>query len=154
MVAFIVLVIALLVLFTGSWSGETAGWALFVANPGSIGAILGMFINPDGRWAAAKFLLYPTAFILFFALLGWLAFGEGAICIAMVLPLWIPAGIGGALIILWNRRYARKQRDGLHSFAWVVLPFVLLAEEREQPVPWTNHVVERRIVVAASPHKA
>jgi hypothetical protein len=153
MAALTVLVIALLVLFTGNWSGETAGWALFVAIPGSIGAILGMFINPDGRWVAAKFLLYPTAFILFFALVGWVAFGEGAICIAMVLPLWIPAGIGGAFIILWNRRYARQQPDGLHSFAWVALPFVLLAAEREQPVPWTNHVVERRIVVAASPHK-
>jgi len=100
MAAFTVLIIALLILFTGSWSGETAGWALFIAIPGSIGAILGMFINPDGRWAAAKFLLYPTAFILFFALVGWLAFGEGAICIAMVVPLWIPAGIGGALTIL------------------------------------------------------
>jgi hypothetical protein len=151
--ALAVLIIALVILFTGSWSGETAGWALFVAIPASIGAILGMFINPDGRWAVAKFLLVPTAFILGFALIGRVAFGEGAICIAMVLPVWIPAGIGGGLTILWNRRHARRRSDGLYSIAWVALPFMLLVAERERPVPWTEHVVERRIVLAASADK-
>jgi hypothetical protein len=112
-----------------------------------------MFINPDGRWAATKFLLIPTALILLFTFVGWLAFGEGAICIAMVLPLWIPAGIAGAFTVLWNRRHARRRRDGLHSVAWLALPFVLLLAERSHPVTWTNHVVERRIVVASSPDK-
>ena len=138
----------------GGLQSEYAGVASLLLIPAALGALVGNLSDPEGRGSLANLLLWPPLLILGLTGVGWLFFNEGAICIAMVLPLWLPAAVGGALANRWNARRTRRARErDLLSVGWVVLPLSILLIERGQPPAWQERLVTRQAVVSATPEQ-
>jgi len=85
----------------------TYGLTLFVVLPVALGAIGAAVANAE----TAKRAIFAGMAANAIASLGFLAFGfEGAICIAMALPLAVPLGaLGGWLVHLGRNKHALKQ---------------------------------------------
>lgn len=83
---------------------------------------------------------------------------EGLICILMVLPFWLAAGLGGGLAT-WviHRRQRRSDDHGganrLQVVGLTALPFVLLFAEEASPPQWQERTVVRSVDIAAAPHE-
>jgi len=78
---------------------------------------------------------------------------EGLICVAMVLPLWIAAALGGGAITLAMQKFGEKggADQNLLSVGWAVLPFAVIAADRAAPAEWTAEGVTRTIEIDAPP---
>lgn len=146
-----VLVVAVSYLFARGLDSEYAGFAALLAIPMSIGALASHAGDPEGRASPLKIVLLPIAVIGAMTAVGWLVFREGAICIAMVLPIWLPAAVAGALVNGWNARRTRRANDvRLLSVGWLALPFFVLLAEQPSPPPWQEQIVTRSIDVPES----
>src|SRR5262245_27632994 len=110
-------------------------------------AVLGFLTvrpHPQPSWPYRIFApwLPAAASLVFFFIVGW----EGAICIAMALPIMLPiASLGG---ILGGIRALRKPSAGL---AAAMLPLVLTPLEHGLPTPPGVHRLETSIAIAAPP---
>ncbi len=131
-----------------------AGWAVFLVIPASFGGLLSMAIDPSGELSPLGCFVWPTLIAIALILLAWVFLGEGAICLAMLLPIWIAAAIGGFAIQRWNtyRRtaVAREGSARLQAVAWVVFPLALIWAETANPPEWEQHSVTRSVEIAAS----
>lgn len=81
---------------------------------------------------------------------------EGLICIIMVMPFWLAAGLGGGLAtwVIHRRRRQREKAGGsarLQVAALAALPFALIYAEEASPPAWESRTVVRSIEIAASP---
>lgn len=156
MIAVIILASAFAYLIYGSdvnvpWGGV----AVLLGIPFATGMLIGETID---RSKAMGCFVWPTLAIVCLVFVGYVIFGEGVICIAIAMPLWIAAAIGGALTSVWNHwRWNRGDRsrepddNRLRLAAWTILPVFLLAAESVLPPTWTEHEVVREIVVNANP---
>lgn len=128
-------------------------WLALVAIPAALGGLLVQIAYPDGNLPVVGCFIWPTLGIVAAAVLAWAAIGEGAICIAMVLPLWIPAAIAGALVNRWNKARADKAGASarLNSAAWLAFPILLASGDSLAPPVWHEQTVTRETIVAASP---
>lgn len=127
--------------------------ALFLI-PAGIGALVSHAVDQKGEQSPMGCFFWPTAGIIAAALLAWVAIGEGAICIAMILPLWLPAAIAGALIQHINRRRRLAETDDANNLfvvAWAALPLAALPLELQLPQQWETRTVSREIVVDGTP---
>jgi hypothetical protein len=113
--------------------------------------------DTKGTWRTATRLLVPLLPVLLATgtafLLGW----EGAICIVMLIPAWIPlAMLGGAVgsSQLRNARRAAtlKRRRNVLVCALVV-PFVVAPVEERLPLPDDLRTVTSSIEIQASPER-
>src|SRR5262245_48568150 len=110
-------------------------------------AVLGFLTvrpHPAPGWAYRIFAPWLPAAVslMFFFVVGW----EGAICIAMALPIMLPiASLGG---ILGGIRALRRPSAGL---AAAMLPIALTPLESRLPTPAGIHRLETSIAVHASP---
>ena len=152
LVGLTVLAVSILTPYVGGFDGEFDFFAALLAIPASIGALVTNVSNAERRWPAWKILVVPSAFIIAMTGVAWLIAAEGAICIAMVLPLWIPASIGGAIVrVLEDRRRRRPRNTALHAVGWAVLPAVVMTLEGERPPEWQVRTVSRSVVIDQSP---
>lgn len=144
-----------LYVFGSSLEKPWGGLAFLLGVPFAIGMLVGE--GMDRRRAIGCFI-WPTIAICGLLFVAYLLFGEGVICIAIVMPLWISAAIGGTLTSLWvHWRY--KPRDGevddggdrLRLAAWTIVPSFLIAVETVAPPTWSEHEVVREITVRATP---
>ena len=147
---------SLILLFEGSFVSDAfAGWAVFVIIPASLGGLLSMAIDPKGQFSPLGCFVWPTLIVIALVLLAWAFLGEGAICLAMLLPIWIAAAVGGFLIQRWSayRRIAAESNGGtrLQAVAWFAFPLVLIWAETVSPPQWEEHSVTRSVEIAASP---
>lgn len=132
-----------------------AGYGALFAIPFALGALVSQAGMLDFRLAGC--LLAPIA--LFAVIFPFVYFGlaEGLVCILMVLPIWIAAGLGGALAAYLMRRQRDaldgQEADGtrLRACAWLALPFVLVMAEELSPPRWETRSVERVVVIRAAP---
>lgn len=154
-ILFFVLLGAILYLFYGNEYGPNGmGIAALLAIPASLGGLFTLLVDPDGQMSPMGCFGWPTLFLLGLVALAVLLFREGAVCVAMVLPLWLPAAAMGALA---NRLAVRRKRRSagrsaeLHAAGWVLLPMLALSAEAFAPPRWQNVTVQREIVIAASP---
>jgi len=129
------------------------GIAVFLLIPAAIGGLFSQFSDPGGRQAPMGCFVWPTAGLLTLLALAWLLFGEGAICIAMVLPIWVPAAVVGALVNRYNARRGRALNDPsrLNSVAWLSIPLLLVASEAISPPDWQGRSVVRDVDIEADP---
>jgi len=69
----------------------------------------------------------------------------------MVLPIWIPAAIAGALVNRYNARRALRHKNGtkLHGAAWLGLPILLVTAEAASPPAWETVSVSREVKINA-----
>lgn len=118
--------------------------------PFSLGALTTLAgVTPFRAWGC---LLLPVGLLALSAVLVRIG-AEGLICVAMVLPLWIAAALGGGAITLAMRKFGEKDGVGqnLLSVSWAVLPFALIAADRAAPPQWQVEEVTRTIAIDAPP---
>lgn len=155
------LTIALLALLLGAivgvfssdyFASAYAGIGAFLMIPAAIGGLFSQLSDPAGRWKLMGCFFWPTIGLLMLALVAWLLFGEGAICIAMVLPLWAPAAIVGALVTRYNARRDHQANDPsrLNGVGWLALPILLLTSEAVAPPDWQSVSVVREVAIDAN----
>lgn len=148
------LLCAILYLFYGLDNGpESVGIAALLAIPASLGGLFTRLIDPDGQMSPMGCFGWPTLMLLGLVALAMLVLREGAVCVVMILPLWLPAAAFGALV---NRLGARNKRlqEGrpteLHAAGWLLLPMLALSADALAPARWQNVTVRREVVIAAS----
>lgn len=137
-------------------SSHSANITALLAIPAALGGLFFQLIDSEGEQSMTGCFVIPTVGLLLLVGIAWLAFGEGAICIAMVLPLWLPAAIAGALVSRWNahrRRQWAASHSRLNSASWLALPLVFIAAETIAPPSWEEQVVNREVLVTATPER-
>ncbi|GGD79748.1 hypothetical protein [Croceicoccus mobilis] len=154
---FLLLLVALLVGFSVS-DGAGASWAglgMLLLVPAAMGGLTADLVDPDGTQSMLGCYLYPTLFLIALSVIGYVVFGEGAICLAMALPLWVPAAMTGALVSHLNARLRRKHEARLqgrsYAAGWLLLPLVVIGYDAAYPPEWQDREVVREVIVDADP---
>jgi hypothetical protein len=156
--AFLLAMLALLLggialLNTGVLETSYSGIAFMGIIPFAIGALAtgaGLQIYSHYGCILAPVLVFAVLFPL-------MHYGgaEGLICILMVLPFWLSAGLGGGLAtwIIHLRKQRRGEEAGgatrLKVAGLMALPFALLYAEEASPPQWQERTVTRSITIAA-----
>lgn len=151
---------ALAILTYGDVFGQNAvaGIAVLLAIPFALGAIASSAFDPYGEAPPHGCLYIPALVTGMLALVGWLVFGEGAICLAMIVPLWLAIAVGGALTNLflrWRRKASGNDDDHddqsrLRTSALALIPVVALTFDLTTSPHWQEHAVTRSIEIDAS----
>lgn len=142
----------LMLLTTGVLESSYAGIAFMGIIPFAIGALItGAGLQAYSHWGC---IAAPVViFAIIFALMHFTG-QEGLVCILMVLPLWLAAGVGGGLAT-WviHRRQHRAGEGGatrVKAVALAALPFALLYAEEASPPAWEERSVVRHVDIDAS----
>lgn len=139
--------------YTDAALESVAGWTALIAIPAALGALITHLSDPQGQRSPVGCFVVPTLAILGLTGVAYVFFDEGAICIAMILPLWIPAAIAGALVNRWNARRHRREDDEqaetIFQSSWLALPLFAIAVEQANPANWLPAEVSREVVIAA-----
>ena len=133
-----------------------AGFTAFLLIPGAIGGLCSQLVDPQGKSQPIGCFVTPTLAILGIAAIAWLVLHEGAICILMILPIWLPAAIFGAAVRYWNGRRRRNFENAASRFfsvGWLGLPALLAAVEVQNLPQWQSENVTREIEISASAEK-
>jgi len=153
LIALLIVALGYLVYFS-RFEFTFAGIGALLAVPAAIGGLTSQLFDPDGEHPPMGCFVWPTLALVGLVAMAFVVFDEGAICIAMVLPVWLPAALAGALVNRWNaRRLARWSRspERFYSAAWLVLASLLVLADEASPPPWETRKVTRSITIAASP---
>jgi hypothetical protein len=139
---------------TDQFQPSFAAISALIAIPASFGGLLAYAFDFKDNKSALGCFVWPTLGLIAMVGFAWLALGEGVICIAMVLPLWIPAAIGGYAVSLWNIKYQREKMDQdgarMLSVSWLLCPLLIVTIETYHPPVWQDVVVTRDIDINAS----
>jgi hypothetical protein len=144
----------ILLLNAGVLESSYSGIAFMGILPFAIGALLtgaGMQIYSHYGCILAPALLFAVIFLLMH-----FTGAEGLICILMVLPFWLTAGLGGGLAtwVIHRRRRSTGKDTGttrVQAVGLLALPFALLAAEEASPPAWQERTVVRSVEIAAAP---
>jgi len=127
------------------------GYGALFAIPFALGALVtGLGIVP---FRILGCLVAPTVLFGAIFLVVNLGFAEGLICIAMVMPIWIVAGVGGGAAALWIKSQAEKTEvkgARLKVSAALTIPFALIYAEEASPPQWQVRSVERAVIIDAA----
>jgi uncharacterized protein YndB with AHSA1/START domain len=146
------LLAGILLLNTGALEVSYSGYAFMFLFPFAIGGLAtgaGLQIYSHYGCIIAPVVLFAVMFPLVYY-----GLAEGLICILMVLPLWLAAGLGGGLATwIIHRRQPRLSDGGSDARLKVVgllaLPFALLYAEEASPPEWQTRTVVRSLTIAA-----
>lgn len=147
-----VLLAGIALLNSGVLETSYSGIAFMGIIPFAIGALAtgaGLQIYSHYGCIAAPVLIFAVLFPL-------MHYGgaEGLICILMVLPFWLSAGLGGGLAtwIIHRRRNgeAASRAPRLKVVGLVAVPFALLYAEEASPPQWQERTVTRSVTIAAT----
>lgn len=138
--------------YVWDFEGAFAGFAALLLMPFSLGALatqIGFF-----QFHKMGCLLAPLALFAVIFPFVYFEMAEGLVCILMVLPFWVAAGLGGALSAYIMRKQterdeAEANRDRFRSTGWVILPIALFLIEESAPPAWTIHTVSREVEIDA-----
>lgn len=133
---------------------EIVGLTALLAIPFSLGGIASTIYDPNGAKSPMGCALYPTGALLLASGLAWLAWGEGAICIVMILPIWLPTAVAGVLVnrlLRWHHSRGEESQNSQHlrSAAWVAFPALVFAADMQPAPRWQTHEVVRSVTVEA-----
>lgn len=144
----------LVLLNTGALETSYSGIVFMVIFPFAIGALItgaGMQVYSHYGCIFAPLLIFAVLFPLMH-----FAGAEGLVCIIMVLPFWLAAGLGGGLAtwMIRRRQQRRGDEDGttrVQVIGLLALPFALLYAEEASPPDWQTRTVVRSVEIAAAP---
>lgn len=121
------------------------GWTLFVVVPFALGLLSAAIVRPATAFKAAALgsgtVLAASLCLLLFDL-------EGAVCIAMSLPVVLPSGCLGAWIGFWLQKSDFNPQRGA---AMLILPLAALGWDLKAPPPLFRVTTE--VVVHATPEQ-
>lgn len=143
----------LLLLTTGVLESSYAGIAFMGIIPFAIGALItGAGLQVYSHWGCIT--IPAVAMAVLFVLLR-VTGQEGLLCIILLLPFWLSAGLGGGLAtwVIHRRHRDRGEDDGptrVQVVGLFALPFMLLAAEEASPPAWETRMVVRSVDIAAS----
>lgn len=145
---------SILLLNTGVLETSYSGFAFMAMIPFAIGGLaVGAGLRVYSHYGC---LIAPVLlFAIIFPMMHYTG-TEGLICILMVLPFWLAAGIGGGLATwIIHRRAQKMGKDGdatrLQVVGLLALPFAMLYAEETSPPQWQERSVVRSIEIAAAP---
>lgn len=144
----------ILLLNTGVLETSYSGFAFMAMIPFAIGGLAvgaGLRVYSHYGCLVAPVLLFAVMFPLVHY-----GLAEGLICILMVLPFWLAAGLGGGLATwIIHRRAQKMGKDGdatrLQVVGLLALPFAVLYAEEASPPQWQERSVVRSVTIAAPP---
>lgn len=128
-----------------------------LAIPFAAGALFANASGGNSPFNMFGCIFAPLALFAVIFPLVYFGFAEGLICILMVLPFWLVAGLGGGLAAWLNARWQRHEALGegehVRAAAWALLPLVLVMLDEVAPAPWQERTVQRSVWVAATPEQ-
>lgn len=141
-------------LFYGPSTDSPATLAAWIALPLTLGALLSNLLDPDGSLPPMGCFVFPT--LALFALVGltWLVAREGAVCIVMLLPIWLPVALAGWLMQRINIRLRRKRgsdQSQTNAVGWALLPLLILTIEGRNLPQWQTRSITREVRIEAAP---
>ena len=142
--------------FGPGFAFATSGIGALLAFPFAIGALYARRMYTADDYPLTGCLIIPVALLVAILAIVWLGGFEGLICIAMILPLWIVGGAGGAFAV-YLLKYTAGGSDGdsggarLNSVGLALVPFVVIWAEMAAPAPWKDRIVSRSIDIDAPP---
>lgn len=146
----------LLLIYWAPLGNSYVGIGFLLAIPFCLGGLvtgIGGFSFETAGCIFAPIILFAILFPL-----AYFGFGEGIVCILMVLPIWLAAGLGGG-IAAWiiNRRLKNIKSEGsstkLNVSILLTIPFLLIFYEETSPPAWQTYQVTRSIEIDASAAK-
>lgn len=120
--------------------------------PAALSAFLSYATDPSGTRSYSHHLIVPSAMVAIALLAGFVLLQEGVICLVILAPLWLVAGISGSSVTYLARRRLRE-RGRLYSSALLLLPFLSAQLEWVHPPQETWFTVQRETIVDARPEQ-
>lgn len=134
--------------------GFTVSLTVLCGLPFFLSALTAYLVKPNAGGFGGYYYWVPVWVTMGVLLLGGLLLREGAVCIIMVLPLWLPMAIWGSLTVRRYQREANQGADQLSVFdlnPLVFVPMVIIGMDIALPQAVSNYEVRRSIVLDASP---
>ena len=133
----------------GGSGAVVASFSFLIILPAAICGFLAYIADPWNSRSHGQYLLIPLWVMLAVVAVSWLVLHEGVICILMLSPIWLLAGLAGAEIAY---RMRRVPKDGtVYCSTLLALPIAALLIEPAILLPDTIYTVTRTAVVDAPP---
>ncbi|APE27722.1 hypothetical protein BMF35_a0893 [Aurantiacibacter gangjinensis] len=119
--------------------------------PAAICAFIAYIGDPMAVRSRRYYAMVPIVSAVGMVLVSIFVLQEGAVCIAMLAPLWILSGLAGALFtwMLRTRDDGEPVAETFRAHGLLVIPLVALFLESMIPVPVDHRTVSRDIVIDA-----
>ncbi len=137
------------VLFSVSQAGSiwfASIWFLALL-PAVLCALICYIGDPDRTRSAGFYWLVPVVLCVIVCLASIFILHEGAICLAMVSPIWLASGWVGAFLM----RSQRNRRGRALESSFLIIPLVAAIVEAQIPVPHEPVTLTRSVVIKAAP---
>ena len=137
------------VLFSVSQAGSiwfASIWFLALL-PAVLCALICYIGDPDRTRSAGFYWLVPVTLCVIVCLASIFILHEGAICLAMVSPIWLASGWLGAFLM----RSQRHRRGRALESSFLIIPLVAAIVEAQIPVPHEPVRLTRSVVIKAAP---
>lgn len=146
---------AVMSFFLVEWARPDSGVvsvSFALVQPAAINAFIAYVGDPMAIRSRRYYALIPVATAGGMIAVSAFVLQEGAVCIAMLAPLWVLAGLGGTLFayMLRDREKEADLRDTFAAHGLLVLPLVALVFEPLVPVPVEQRTVINEVVIDAS----
>ena len=125
-----------------------------ILQPAAICAFIAIVGDPQQVKGRGWYLGIPPVTALGMILVSIFVLNEGAVCIAMLSPLWVGSGLAGtALARRWWQGGGQRGElaNTFSAHGLLVVPLLMLGVEGTLPVPRDTYAVERDVVIDASP---
>lgn len=132
--------------------GGVVSVSFALIQPVAICAFIACVADPFARRPFRFYVLVPFISAFGMIVIAAAVLQEGAICIAMLTPIWLISGLGGTLLAYKLRRRGDAEPDIGETFnahALLALPLVIMPIEASLPVPQDAYTVTREVVIAA-----
>lgn len=128
--------------------GGVISFSFLLILPAAVSALVAYVADPFAERGWRFYLWIPVWIVGAVAVGSFWLLKEGLICIVLLSPLWVGAGMIGTVLTYTIRR--RIGRSRTYSFAMLIAPVAALVMEPLVPLQARDFVVRREIVVAAS----
>lgn len=130
-----------------------AVWFLAVL-PAFLSALICYIGDPEGKRGLTFYLLVPVVLAALVVLGSLFFLREGVICLLMLSPIWIGAGLIGSLVARHftskGRKKASKIDPNVFRTSLLTLPLLAGVVEARLPFPYDSVTVTRQVVIHAS----
>ena len=145
---------AVLCYFLVEWARPDSGVvsvSFALIQPAAICAFIAYVGDPMARRGKRFYALVPVVSAVGMIAVAVVVLREGAVCIAMLAPIWMLAGMVGSLVTYSLRRRDKPQSlgDTFAAHGLLVLPIIAMVVESAIPVPVDHRTVVSETVIAA-----
>lgn len=125
------------------------GFGFLAVLPAALAAFVSYVADPLAQKGIGSYLMVPVWLVLATSGLAVVALPEGIVCILMLAPIWLAAGVVGAGITFYLRSRIPQGRQFVSVLA--LAPLLVMGAEPHLPRPEAEVTVARSIDIAAAP---